>query len=730
LSRPEGSRALPVRVVEEAMMQSKHTSEVPRFAVAVAAVVWLVTVASPIAAGGPRPGPALLYSPPVPAPQLQNARPWRAAPILVSGASAYRSGEFLYQDYLLDDAGADGTLRDPTDPRIGPGEPFFVGDSFSARVGTYTYPSAPDYHENAADLVEFRVKPLPHSTAFRITLNSLSDPSLVGFTIAIGDSPEPRPYPHGANVSGPAQLFVTVHGTTADVLDASTGKPIAPPPRIRVNVTRRQFDVRVPHSTWDPRRRTVRMAVGVGVWDAAAGRYGIPAQARSAAQPGGAGTLASPAAFFNVAFRSNEPLGSLIPTMPVHPNWWMERSQAEALARGDMTPFAAYVSFDDLHRKVTDDSEVPKTGWISRILASRFEFGQRIDPAADVQFVGRLQPYAIYVPRQKTPAPYGLTLYLHGCTANYQLGAGTRQVSQLASRGTGTILLSPQGRDSCGNYVGASAADAFEAWADVAQHYPLDPAFTVISGYSAGGSGAFAVVTHFPDLFAKAFPQAAGGSGARESLRNVPLLVWNPWTSEFGEGVSATFGVTQQMTSLGYRFDQYRFAPGNHENMAYNDQYDLAATWLGTAKVDPDPPHVTYVVDPTYDFPELGIVADHAYWLSGLKVRTEGSPGTVDAFSRGFGVGDATPSGLQADAGTLQGGNVPVFVYTHDFQTWGPAPEIAVENRLDIVATNVAAMTIDVVRACIECGVDLHVETDGPLTITLQGCNRTVEFGS
>jgi hypothetical protein len=43
----------------------------------------------------PRPGPDILYARPATAPQLQNTGVWRATPILVSGASAYRRGEFL-----------------------------------------------------------------------------------------------------------------------------------------------------------------------------------------------------------------------------------------------------------------------------------------------------------------------------------------------------------------------------------------------------------------------------------------------------------------------------------------------------------------------------------------------------------------------------------------------------------------------------------------------------------
>ena len=60
----------------------------------------------PSVSSGARPGPDVLYAPAPRAPQLENTGPWQAPPILVSGARAYRDGEFLYQDFLLDDYGA------------------------------------------------------------------------------------------------------------------------------------------------------------------------------------------------------------------------------------------------------------------------------------------------------------------------------------------------------------------------------------------------------------------------------------------------------------------------------------------------------------------------------------------------------------------------------------------------------------------------------------------------
>src|SRR5215203_1926852 len=181
-----------------------------RFCIRTAAIAALLAFAAPAGAAslydgrGPRPGPDILYADPPRAPQLENTGEWRAAPILVSGATAYREGEFLYQDFLYDDHGA-RYGRDPDDPRGG-------DDTFSEPNGTYRYPTRPEYAQNAADLVELRVKPVAGATLFRLTLNTMIDPGLTGATIAIGDSAVPLPMPDGANATVPAQYFLTWHG--------------------------------------------------------------------------------------------------------------------------------------------------------------------------------------------------------------------------------------------------------------------------------------------------------------------------------------------------------------------------------------------------------------------------------------------------------------------------------------------------------------------------------------
>jgi hypothetical protein len=128
-------------------------------------------------------------------------------------------------------------------------------------------------------------------------------------------------------------------------------------------------------------------------------------------------------------------------------------------------------------------------------------------------------------------------------------------------------------------------------------------------------------------------------------------------------------------------------------------------------------------VDPALDYQNLGFVADHAYWLSGITERNTGqATGTIDMFSHGFGTGDPTPSATQHGAGTLTGGTFPVLGYTSQFRTWGPTPSIPVADELDINATNVSAVTVNPTRAHVDCNATLHVTTDGPLTVTLTGC--------
>jgi predicted esterase len=693
---------------------------------------------------GSRPGPDILYAPAPRAPQLENTGFWKAHPILISGASAYRDGEFLYQDWLYDDHGA-RAARDPGDPRRN------ADQGASAPSGSYTYPTDPAYAGNAADLVELRVRALRKTTAFRVTLNTLQDPERVAFTIAIGGTSEvAHQLPHGANVSSPADLFLTVHGEQASLADAATGAH-AGTPGVKLDRKRRQFTVKVPRSDWDPGTGTVRMSAGVGLWDVEQGRYLAPGASATTTTPGGAGGLSQPAAIFNAAFRFHEPFQGPDFTALTDATWWRDRLQGRALRDGDLGRFHAEVDFGKLLAGVDDDmpgqvAGVPQDGPMNRILASRFETAQGIDfstvclggslpQSCKGEFRGQLQPYSIYVPRKPVPPRgYGLTLLLHSLGGTYNQYSTSRNQSQYGERGEGSIVVTPHARGPDGFYFDHAGADVFEVWADVARRYALDPDWTVIAGYSMGGYGAYKLASQFPDLFARAQttvgPPGISSADTRPllpSLRNVPVLIWAGGADELVP-IADVREVAQLLDSLGYRYTFWEFGATVHILLAFNDQYAPAAEFLGTAKVDRNPPHVTYVVNPSLDHADLGFVADHAYWLSGARTRGTGN-GTVDAFSHASGTGDSTASATQFGAGTLGPGNLGTLAFTRQYKTWGPALPIAKANRIDLTATNVSEVTINPKRAGVTCNVDLRVTSDGPITIKLTGCSRTVQAG-
>jgi pimeloyl-ACP methyl ester carboxylesterase len=710
----------------------------------------------------PRPGPPVLYEPLAKAPQLQNTGVWHAPPILISGASAYRDGEFLYQGYIYDDHGAK-EVEDPTNPMISPGGDSSGGDTFSQPDGTYTYPTGPGYDENAADLVELRVKPMASATAFRITLNTLENPSLVATAIAIGGtSGVTHPFPFGANVSAPAEYFLTVHGSTAVLTNALTGATApGPVPTVKVDLLRRQITVTVPHRDWNPGTSTVRLAAGVGLWDEATGSYLLPGAVASATQPGGAGTDTSPPAFFDVAFRFNsqEPIPGTVGAETVaNPSYWRESAQAQALASGDISEFYAEVNFAKLAEKVDDDmpgepTGVPQSGAFDRIYASHFSDGQGADYATGGcgsssecigEMRGQLLPYAIYVPSGPEPAGgWGLTLLLHSLSANYNQFEGSKNQSEFADRGSGSIVITPSGRGPDGWYYDHAGADAFEVWADVAAHYGLDPAFTDLAGYSMGGYGTYKFATQFPDLFAKAQPTVgppalgvwappAEPTGGEQSLtqrmlgsvRNIPFLIWDETSDELVP-ISGVLEQVKTFDTLGYRYEFDQFQVGEHLTLAINDEFAPAAAFLGTTTVESNPSHVTYVYNPTMDFPADGTTAGHAYWVYGVTLReAAGSDplGEVDVRSEGFGVGDPTPSETQHGAGVLSGGQIPAIPYTSQSKTWGPAPAEPANDVLRIAATNVSHVTIDAARAKVDCSARLDVTTDGPLKVTLADC--------
>jgi hypothetical protein len=214
------------------------------------------------------------------------------------------------------------------------------------------------------------------------------------------------------------------------------------------------------------------------------------------------------------------------------------------------------------------------------------------------------------------------------------------------------------------------------------------------------------------------------------SVRNVPFLIWNGTADELVP-VAGAVSQAQTFDDLGYRYEFDLFTVGDHAQLAINDQYAPAAEFLGTHQVHRNPLHVTYVVNPRMSFPRAGTVANHAYWLSGLRLRDAGGGaplGEVDARSAGFGRGDPTPGPTQHGVGVLTGGDLGAMPFTSQSKSWGSAPPTGKRNLLHLRAENLSRVVVHPRRARLTCHPELDVTTDGPVSVRLAGCGRTLQF--
>src|SRR4051794_7846866 len=89
----------------------------------------------------------------IPHAQADPPKPWAGAPPLVAGTARYDAGEWIYNDFVFDDYGADTGSW---------GQPNVV--SLAGTTGDARYPDGPEYAGNAADIVEVRVRPAKGKT--------------------------------------------------------------------------------------------------------------------------------------------------------------------------------------------------------------------------------------------------------------------------------------------------------------------------------------------------------------------------------------------------------------------------------------------------------------------------------------------------------------------------------------------------------------------------------------
>ena len=221
----------------------------------------------------------------------------------------------------------------------------------------------------------------------------------------------------------------------------------------------------------------------------------------------------------NVAFRGTGEAGT-----------WFEDQQAAALQSGDISQFGYTVEVAKLTGGVTEPAtraRATTSASTPPTTRSRVDGGQIVyDTGAEgvnyagipgrgvpdagafgqgFHFVGRNQPYGIFVP--SAPAPHGMQLALHGYSANHTslidsanpLQEGFQQnIGEALNR----IIVVPLGRGPAGFYSDISERDVLDVMADVEANYPVDLDRVFSGGYSMGGYGTLRFATTYPDRFA------------------------------------------------------------------------------------------------------------------------------------------------------------------------------------------------------------------------------------
>jgi dienelactone hydrolase len=651
--------------------------------------------ALPRVESGQRPGPPLLYAKQPRIPELSVRPPFRARPLLVSGTDAYRRGEYLYQDYLYDDHGAEtGASTSP------PG-----AAGFSPVSGDALYPPQARYANNAADLVEFRIKPTARAVVYRITLGTVIEPkaAVVGIGIDTDRSGGRQvEWPGGAGVGSPGlDRFILAWGTGGRVarLPGGTGA-LLPRGAVSIDTRTNQMTIRVPRSLMDPKRSTWRYVVGTGL---AAGEG-----------------FARPPGVFNLGFRFDE-------SQPRGGGTWFEADQATALADGSSGRFHADVSFARLAAGADRWIHAPGRKQ-ARIFPSRLRLHEGVRDEFP-QFGGRLQPYLVHVPEvYRRVRPRGVTFALHSLSATYTQFAvfSPNQQRQLGDD-VGRFYVTPLGRGPDGWYSDEAEVDFFEVWADLARRFRLDPGAVALSGYSMGGYGTYKLGFQWPDLFGAAFttvgpPLAPGRLNTIQLVENARWLPFLNWAGRTDALVPIGLVRAQQarFEELGLRSQLWTY-PGNHYDFAGDDTWDGARAFTTASVVQRDPRRVDYAFVPAADNRRLGLVHDHAYWVSRLRAADPGRRGLISAVSSasaggGFGRGGA-PDVVRADSWN---GEAPRPEEVRGTE-WDGIARLPAANALSLRLENVRNAHLDGARAGLtgrRC-VQVTIAGDAPARVTL-----------
>jgi dienelactone hydrolase len=622
----------------------------------------------------------------------------------VAGSTDICSGALVYSDYVDDDYGADTGMRTTSHTA-----------SLAPTAGDQGYPSG---DEATADLIRLTLK--VEGNQLRVTglLNALYKPDSTVLAVAI---------------------------------DSDNSKLTGGGPWGTLHVSSLGWDKLGVFGSGDPATNTI-----TGTMPLPPGNH-WRVQAVTAIKASGQ--------VMNVAFRGvNEESGfrGNDASSNVNPGAgsWFEDKQAAALRSGDISSFGYDVSVDDLkggatkrqqvgpglHERVyTSDYTIPplNEGRDEAGVPGRGNGGQTnphpIGFEQTFQYLGRYQPYGIYVPAK--PGPHGMQMVFHGSSSVMSGLINQPGMQQRFGDDLNRVLVVPEARGQNGFGSDISERDLLDVMADVQANYPIDSNQVFSGGYSQGGYITYRMAELYPDRFAGAVDWVgftgddengtpAQGQGYTAgavgnaidfvgNLRRVPTFMLYSGADELVH-VNTALAMQSAFQASDDVFTFYLHPAAEHLTYAALDDWRKEAADSKGLKLVHNPPRVTYRTASFLDDPAHGIVHDQAYWVSRIRERKKMYE-DVDLTT--FACGGSVPK-----TETGSGSGTDPVPWTSQFRKQTGLTALPRRNALEGKLSNVASLEIDVQRTCLaRKTLTYSIETDGPAKVTFSD-GRSLAF--
>lgn len=647
---------------------------------------------------------------------------WEGEPTHLGGTDRYDGGEWIHQDFVYDDYGADTG---------GGSQP--IGLAHTA--GDFRYPEDPVYAQNAADVLGIRVRPAGDDLDVRVQLNALIEPDTTVLGVAIdAGAGSSHAWPMEAGVTSVWDHFVTV-AEEGVWLNRGT-QPAVHAGSAEVDVEENTIAFQVP-DLGDA--ASLEVTVGTGLWDETNGTWLHGSTAPELTGGFDSGLAPTTVRVFDLAFNTRE--------LEPRSGSWQEEAQAEALSTTDVSAFTQRVDLQKLRSGATDEP-IPEPGFYNRVFSSRMDLGEgKQTGSAEAaepfpQYLGEHQPYALWLPEgYDHDAESPLVLNLHSLEVNhnqYSGGESYRTFYEQVGDGLDAIVATPLARGPDGWYENEALVDTLEVLEDVREHYDVDDERIFVTGYSMGGFGTYRLATLFADRFA-AGVSWSGVPANQDLLGNaheVPIQIVHGTADELVP-ITDVRAQADRLAELGheYRFQEH---PGvDHFALAFLDEWSRSVQWLDGRQLPLDPPGtVTYRVQPDTQIADrtdarepaqeaqlrshvaqLGYDLSSSYWVEDVEPREDdASTAEVEATSRA--IEDRDPHVTPYDS--VQLGPPTPYLEEGNLRTLEQAPT---DNTLELALASVASAAFALEQASIDTDAEIlvPVETDGPSTLTFQG---------